>query len=325
MLRARRFAPLVHQGPWSNEKLAYVWQHHEMFHREGELAAQLNDCPLVLFVDAPVVWEAEQWGVSRPGWSRLAERLGERPQLQSADVVACVTEEVAEQVVRIGADEARVVVTPCGVDLTRFGRRDPSQLRRELGIEDRFVIGWMGTFHRFHGLDLLLDAFRELRRSLPEATLMLVGDGLDRARVEQEVDQKGLADAAVFTGAVNHDEVPDYINAMDVAVVVDPGTASFHYSPLKLREYMACERPVVAPASGQIQRTMRHGENAMLVSPGSTTAIVDAVKEFANDPDLARRVGSAGGALARDLWSWERQAGVVDDALGRVAPLDRRR
>jgi glycosyltransferase involved in cell wall biosynthesis len=306
-------------------ELAYVWHHHELFQRGGLAAATSRKCPLVVFVDAPIVWEGAQWNVKRPGWGAALERFGERPQLAVADVVACVTEEVAEQVVRIGAERDRVVITPCGVDVDRFHPEVSGEtVRSRHGLTDRFVIGWAGTFHRFHGLDLLLDAFGAASRRHPDLALLLVGDGLDRPRVEARARDLGL-DGVVFTGTVTHGEIPAHIAAMDAAMVVDPGTASFHYSPLKLREYLACGRPVIAPRSGQISRTVRDGEHLLLVPPGDVNGLVDALDLLQASPDLRARLGANGAQLVRALWTWERQAEVVDEALGRVAPRQRDR
>src|SRR5206468_180360 len=80
-----------------------------------QLARELG-VPSVVFVPAPLVWQAQQWGVRRPGWSRWIERSGERGPLNRADVVACGSASVAEQVARMGVAEARIVVTATGSD-----------------------------------------------------------------------------------------------------------------------------------------------------------------------------------------------------------------
>ena len=84
--------------------------------RAGAPLALRHRCPLVSYVHAPQVWEAAQWGVRRPGWGRLVERYGERPQLVASDVVAVVSDEVAAQVARLGVDERRILVSPMAVD-----------------------------------------------------------------------------------------------------------------------------------------------------------------------------------------------------------------
>lgn len=310
---ARQFRDAGIHGPWSDGRLDYVWQHHELFHDSGFVAARRHSCPVVLFVDAPIVWEAGQWGIRRPLWGPLAERFGERPQLREADLVACVSSRVAEQVVDLGADPEHVIVTPCAADLDRFRPSRSSDIRRELDLDGRFVVGWLGTFHGFHGLDVLLDAVAILDTRVPDATLLLIGDGLDRRRVEARAVDLDLDTR--FVGTVPHDAVPAYLAAMDVATIVDPGRTDFHYSPLKLKEYLACGLAVVAPRSGDIDTSVVDGQHAVLVPPGDPAAVAAAIVELHRSPDERVRMGLAGRALMEREGSWRAQAERVCRAL----------
>ena len=102
MLRgARRFR--IDPQQYRDRDLAFVWQRHELFQTAGLDLADAVGVPSVLFVPATHVWEAEQWGVRRPGLARLTERFGEASALRRADVVACGTDLVAEQALRLGA------------------------------------------------------------------------------------------------------------------------------------------------------------------------------------------------------------------------------
>jgi len=315
---ARRFKDAALQGPWMSAGIAFVWQRHELFHTAGFRAARSLGCPLILFVDAPIVWEEASWGVRRPGWGALLEAVGERPQLRSADLVACVSEEVAEQVVARGAPEERVLVTPCSVDHELFNP-DVSGLavRKRLGLDGAFVVGWVGSFRRFHGVEAAVRAAARLQDSVPELTLLLVGDGLERPRMERLARELGLR-RVVFTGTVPYEEMPAHIGAMDVALVLDAGDLGFHYSPLKLKEYMACGKPVIGPRVGQVARTMTDGVDALLVEQGDLQALARAIQGLHRDPDLRRALGRA----ARDRISLE---GSWDLQLERaLAALDRR-
>ena len=176
----------------------------------------------------------------------MLERFGENPLLRSADLVLAVSEEVAEQVGRRGVPPERILVTPNGVDIHVFTPdADGESIRVCDHLDGRFVVGWIGGFHKFHGLDLAIDMAARLKETIPELTLLLVGDGVERQRLESRVAKLGL-DNVMFTGTVGHSEVPAHIVAMDVALVLSPKDGLFHYSPIKLREYMACARPVVA-------------------------------------------------------------------------------
>lgn len=318
--RAYRFHGVALHGPWEHRPVSFVWQHHELFHRAGFVAAKRFGCPLILFVDAPAVWETRKWGVTRPGWGRALEAFAERPQLRAADVVACVSDEVADELARFGVEKERIIVTPCSADVARFSPESADlSLRERLGLASRFVVGWIGSFRRFHGVDLLLESYQQFKATVPEAALLLVGDGSERGAMMRHCRERGIEDV-VFTGTVPHSEVPDYIAAMDVAAVVDPGHQDFHYSPLKLKEYMSCGRAVVAPMSGEMRNLLRDGENALVVPAGSSSAVADALQRLYRDDDLRRSLGARARQQMVSEGDWGHQ---LDRALALARRLPR--
>lgn len=309
-----RFRSAGLDGPWANHRLRFVWQRHDLFQTAGLVAARRFGCPMVLFVDAPVVWEARKWGVRRP-WGRLLELLGERMALRRADLVACVSEEVAEEVNRLGVERQRIIVTPCAVDLDAFhDMGEGVSLRLHYGLEDAFVIGWTGSFRKFHGLGNLIDAAEILMRHVPDLALILVGDGLERAEIEKAASEKRLKNV-VFTGTVPYESMAAYVSAFDVAVVTAPASTDFHYSPLKLKEYMACGRAIVAPRVGSIPSTLRHEHEGLLVEPGSAQALADALRILYESPSLRKSYGEAALKRIHADGTWEHQVRRVLDRL----------
>jgi glycosyltransferase involved in cell wall biosynthesis len=300
---ARRFRDAGEDAPFPAGGLAFVWQYHDLFHSAGAPVARRARCPLVTFVDAPQVWEARRWGVTRPGWGPLVERFGERPSLLASDVVACVSDEVATQVRRMGVDPGRVVVSPTAVD-PRFAA-ETTDARTALGLDDAFVVGWAGTFRRFQGIDVLVAAFATLHRSRPEARLLLVGDGGEREHVEALVAAAGVRHVTRFTGAVAPRDVPRFLRAMDVAVVSARPGEGFHYSPLKLREYLACGRAVAAPRVDDVEAFLTDGEHALLYDAGSSAQLADALGALADDDALRARLGADGRALVLATATWD--------------------
>lgn len=314
--RARRFQ-IATAGPWQDGDVAFVWQRHELFHTAGLALARGLGVPSVLFVPAPLVWQSDGWGVRRPGWRRLAEQVGDARSLRAADLVACGSEAVAAEVRRLGAMPERILVTPTGVDVDRFaplpgdaGHAARDAVRARFGLDGRFVIGWVGSFRRFHALEQLVAAAARV----PGAALLLVGDGPERAGIEHLAATAGVA--AACTGTVAHDEVPALLGAMDVAAVVSRPRAPFHYSPVKLAEYLAAGVPVVAPAAGQLPELLRDGEDVVLFEPGDTAALAATFDDLRRDPARRARLAAAGRASAVRSWSWDRQVQRVIDALG---------
>lgn len=310
-VRARRFR-IDARGPWTDggHPVEFVWQRHELFHTAGlDLAAELQ-VPSVLFVPALLVWQAERWAVRRPFWGQWLERQAERPALRKATLVACGTEVVAEEVTRLGVADEHVIITPTGVDLELFSQPvDRAEARRALGIGDEFVVGWAGSFRKFHALDDLVHAVATLEGA---TLLLLVGDGPERPRIERLVAELGVP--ARFTGLVPHGELPRMLAAMDVGMVLGRPDESFHYSPLKLAEYLAAGLPVVAPGVPQLADRLEDGRNAALFQHGDAAGLAAVLRSLGDDPALRRRLAEGGRAAATE-WSWDHQVRRVRLAL----------
>jgi glycosyltransferase involved in cell wall biosynthesis len=143
----------------------------------------------------------------------------------------------------------------------------------------------------------------------------MVGDGPERPRVERLADEVGVR--AVFTGTVAHDDVPDHLAAMDVAILLATPGQAFHYSPLKLAEYLAAGLPVVAPNVGDLPSRLTDGTDAVLVAPGEVEALAAALRRLQSDPAQRARIGQNGRELAIRSWSWDLQVRRTLTALGR--------
>ena len=309
--RARAFK-VDPSGPWNGSDVACVWQRHELFAAAGPRLARALGVPSVVFVPAPLVWQAQEWGVQRPGWGRWVELAGEQAPLRSADVVACGSEAVATEVRRLGIDDRRIVITPTGVDLDLFENPvDGTAMRQRLGLEGRFVVGWVGSFRKFHALDQAVDALA----GLDGATLLLVGDGPERAHVEQLARARGVDVRA--TGTVAHDEIPAHLAAMDVALVLAAPDQSFHYSPLKLAEYLSAGVPVIAPRAGELPAQLHDDVDALLVPPGDRVALATALRRLRDEPATRERLGQ-GARAAAGHWSWDRSVARVLAAVERA-------
>jgi glycosyltransferase involved in cell wall biosynthesis len=226
-------------------------------------------------------------------------------------VVACGSDEVASVIEAQGVAPDRILITPNGVDVELFAPREGSTRRRELGLDNRFVVAWTGSFRPFHGVDSVIRG--AAASNLADLTLLLVGDGPERRRLEQLAADVGVH--AVFTGTVPHRQVADHLAVADAAVVAHGGRGPFHYSPLKLREYLSCGLPVVAPRVGELARELDDGVDALLVRPGDVRALGDAFAVLHADRGLCERLGAAGRNRAVQQWSWSAQVRRVRDAV----------
>ena len=125
------------------------------------------------------------------------------------------------------------------------------------------------------------------------------------------------------TGTVPHDDVPGYLAAMDVGLVLASRDGRFHYSPLKLAEYLAAGVAVVAPRAGALPAQLHEGVDALLVTPGDRAELASALRLLRDDPTARERLGTAARSAAAEHWSWDRSVGAALAAASRAANLSR--
>jgi len=232
---------------------------------------------------------------------RLAVRL-ERRALALATVVVAVSTPLARQAEALVSRP--VCVLPNGVDAALFDprRADPGRIRVQHGLQSRFIVGWTGIIREWHGLDVLLEAVAVV----PDAHLLIVGDGPSRTDLERRAAARGIGARLTITGRVAHEEMPDYVGSMDVAVVADERTAIA--SPMKLLEYMAMERPVVAPRLDNIADLVCDGADGLLFTPGDSVDLASALRRLGGDESLRDRLGHNARAKVEREHTWRRKA-----------------
>ena len=296
---------------------AFVWEQHDIFPGPGSrLATQHYGVPLITYVHAPQVWEAAKWGVRRPLWGRWIERYIEAPALRRANVVACVSEGVADKLVELGVASENILVSPMAVDPKVFDRKEAAHaLRNEYDLVGKIVIGWVGSFRSFHGLEDLIEVFDQVHRELPQTILLLVGDGIERQKIEKLVATKQLLHAVRFTGRQKFSQVPSFISLFDIAIVSAKSAQGFHYSPLKLREYLAAGKATLAPRAGEIPTVFTHGENVLLYSIGNIAETARVMKELVVDEGKRDRLGNSGREFILDHGTWMVELRKVLDRL----------
>lgn len=232
---------------------------------------------------------------------RLAARC-ERQALQLADVVVAVSTPLAQEVARLSGVQA--VVLPNAADPERFdpARADGRAVRSRLGLGDALTIGWAGVMREWHGLDLLLQAVA----AIPTVRLLLIGDGPARPAVERHAAATGLGDRVVVTGRVPAAEMPDYLAAMNVAVVASDRTRIA--SPMKLVEYMAMGRVVVAPRLDNIRDLVADGQDGLLFTPENADDLTRVLRRLIADERLRQTLGTAARLTVLGTRNWRSNA-----------------
>jgi glycosyltransferase involved in cell wall biosynthesis len=298
----------------------------------GVAVARRLGIPVIVEYNGSEVWVSRHWGRALR-LERLAAR-GEAVGLRAADMVIVVSQPLADEVRRHGVPAERVVIHPNGVDTdlfdpARFTAADRAASRRNAGIpEHATVCTFVGTFGRWHGVDVLAAAIRELaqdRAWIERHTVrfLLIGDGAMMPLARQEL--AALSDLVTFAGLRPQAETPAWLAASDVLLsphVPNPDGSRFFGSPTKLFEYMAMGRAIVASALEQIGEVLQPafraadlpqgappldaGERvAILSTPGDVREFVAGIRFAVEHPEIRARLGANARVAAQARYTWD--------------------
>lgn len=283
--------------PFENKltsELKFVWEQHDLFSGVGYHIARKYDVPYMVYVHGPAVWEARKWGVKRPVWGSFLEKR-EADNLKRADIVGCVSEEVAGQLQKMGVEKSKIKVIPMLVDTTLFTpKAKDSSIIGRYNLEDKIVIGWTGSFRSFHGLDKVISAFKDISKQREDAVLMLVGDGQLKADIQNLVEELNLEDKVIFTGSQKFTDIPDFLSTFDIALVSANSSKGFHYSPLKLREYLACQKATIVPHAGDLPDQFKDEEEVLFYDVDKEDGLFKALQQIMEDKSLRIRLENNG-------------------------------
>lgn len=275
----------------------------------------------------------------------------EEVAFRQATAISVISKHVKDSIVARGIPESRILVNPNGVDVETYAPAAPAEkraIRRSLGFDDGDrVIGFIGTFGGWHGIDVLADAMPIVCGKVPGAKFLLIGDGNKKPIVDAAIARHRLWDRVVCTGSVPQQEGARLLKACDLYVsphdshMVD---SPFFGSPTKLFEYMGLAGGIVASDLEQIGEVLAPalrpadlgttpprvaGERAVLCRPGDVGEFADAVAYLCRHADIARALGANARKAAEEEFSWARhvqrllafvagQSGVAE--LGSLVP-----
>jgi glycosyltransferase involved in cell wall biosynthesis len=238
--------------------------------------------------------------------------------------VISVSGEIRDCLINSGADPAKVTTVLNGIDPALFKHHEgrAEQMRASFGFSaDDIVIGSVGRLERQKRFDLLIETLARLRRAGLNVKLVIAGDGSLRSALTEAAEAWGVTDACVFAG--HRPDVSDILHAFDVFVQ----SSDYEGTPNSVLEAMAVETPVVATTAGGTGELAHHGVHGLLVSPGDTVGLADAIRRTVDEPgQTAHRVAAARRRVEGEL-SFETRMRTVEQIYqelvgGRVLASD---
>lgn len=288
-------------------------------------------------VRLPVVYEcrafwedaAADHGTSREGGIRYRlTRALETWVFRSVDAVTCICEGLRGDIITRGVPPDRVTVIANGVDTNRFAYAAPrdAELAEELGLEGTTVLGFLGSFYGYEGIDLIIRAMPEILLRVPSARLLLVGGGPQDAILRNLSRSLGLDASVIFVGRVPHDVIERYYSLLDLLVFPrHPMRLTELVTPLKPLEAMAQGKLVLASDVGGHRELIRHGENGRLFAAGDYRALSQEVLYMLANRGLWERQRDVARRYVEQERSWSRTVANYTSVYRQATDAARRR
>lgn len=286
----------------------FIYDRYMIFNAGPALAGKLFKLPVILEVNAPLALERETQPDEHLGLKKIAHALESWITRQASETVA-VSTPLQSYLLDIGVSETRCHVLPNGANPQRFQPEAKSRtLMERLEIPpDHTVIGFSGILRQWHGLDFLIEALGDCEFG-KKLFVLIVGDGPARRDVEERLRKSSLSGAHCITGRVPPEEVAGYVNLFDVAVCP---RATFYASPMKIVEYMALGKAVLAPRLANMMDLITDGQDGLLFRDRDREDFRVKLETLVDSQQMRRDLGSKARTRVMEELNWESNAGKV--------------
>jgi glycosyltransferase involved in cell wall biosynthesis len=257
-------------------------------------------------VNSPIFEERTRYdGLSL---QRLA-RWSQATIWNAADQLLPVTNVMAEIIRSYGVAPEKITVIHNGINLKEFGQNRPAlSSRAALELDNKLVLGFTGFVRQWHGLDQVIAM---IAKDPPGSRrhLLIVGDGPERLNLEKLALSLNVQDRVIFTGMIAREKIPEYVSTFDIAL--QPAVVAYA-SPLKLIEYLALGKAIVAPAQPNMCELLTDQYNALLFDPAQPDGMLQAIDRLCQNMQLRETISNnARATIADKKLTWDANAQQV--------------
>lgn len=285
-------------------------------------AARKHGLPLVY--ECRAFWEdaAVDHGTTRENSLRYCiTKLLETHVFKKASAITTICEGIRSDIVKRGIPAEKITVIPNSVDIEKFtyGVEPDQNLRTRLGLQNKIVLGFIGSFYAYEGLLLLLEAMPKIIAIKPEARLLLVGGGPQEQLIRQKTMELGLNEYVIYTGRVPHDQVQDYYNQVDIFIYPRmPMRLTDLVTPLKPLEAMAQGRLVVASDVGGHKELIKDNETGLLFKANDSDALANTVLGLLNQPQQWNKLREKGRLYVEQDRNWAKSVSYYKNVYAKL-------
>ena len=287
-----------------------IYQRYSILNFCGLLLRKKLKAPLILEYNGSEVWVAKNWS-KKMFLQKLAIKI-EQINLELADIVVVVSKVLKEQLISRGIPEKKIVFYPNCVDLKKFNPdvyQNDLSIRKKYQIENKFIIGFIGTFGAWHGIEILAKSIKNIISSCDSNDIhfLIMGDGILKSKLLKIIKSDNVEKFVTLTGIIPQHQAPKYLAMCDILVsphVPNPDGTKFFGSPTKLFEYMAMVKPIVASNLDQIGEILKDGKTALLSEPGNIDDFSNKVVKLINSPTLRKKLSINARLEVEKKYTW---------------------
>jgi glycosyltransferase involved in cell wall biosynthesis len=289
------------------KRYVFLYERYSIFNVAGILASHISGIPII--IEASFTSKTSVYPERTKILSSLARAFDKFVFTRACGIVV-VSNVLKDSLIKdFGVTEEKILVLPNAVDTDLF---NPSihngAVKCAYGLKSKQVVGFVGGFYPWHGLNLLIDAAHEVTKILPDTKFLLVGDGPDKKSLEDMVVQNHLKDSVVFTGSIPYAKVAEHIAAFDIGIMPD---SNDYGSPIKIFEYMAMGKPVLAPKISPIEEIIEDGVNGVIFTRLSKEALSRAIIKLLTDKELYQKISYNSRKDILEKHTWMKNAEAV--------------
>ena len=304
-----------------DRQISFVYQRYSLNNFSGLQLAKHYKVPFVLEFNGSEIWISQNWG-NKLKYEALAEQI-ETVNIKASDLIVVVSQPLKNQLIAKGIAKEKILVNPNGVDPDTYSPAvDGSVIRKKHHLEGKVVLGFIGTFGKWHGAEILAEAYGKLLQIFPalrkSVHLLMVGDGITMPIVKDTLSKWNVSEFCTLTGTVPQESGPLHLAACDIFIsphVRNTDGSPFFGSPTKLFEYMAMGKGIIASNLDQIGEILEHNQSAWMVKPGDVESLMLGMKTLIDDSSTRNRLGLKARAAVVSQYTWKEHTRKITNKL----------
>jgi len=281
------------------------------------VVGRLLNIPVLYEVNASAVYEKE---LQNDFYFKALGQKIENMIFEKSDAVSVVSQSLKNYFADKKVNVSNTIVAPNGVNLDHYPAHPsvPDELSAiSSAWTDKTVLGFLGSLKSWHGVQRAVSIMPELIAQNPDFRLLIIGDGNERATLEELIQTLNIEEYVYITGFIEHEKVPGALSIIDIALAPYEDLDHFYFSPLKIFEYMAAAKPVVAPPLGQITELIENHHSGILLKENNDRQLIENIIELSRDRTKSDLLGKQAKETVVSHYTWTANAQKISNSLTR--------